>query len=266
MGAGSKNIIKLGLVLTVVGALVGLLLWFTYPVSTQATNYIVNRGNNYIYDEILGSFSNIDFNLRSGIYNIIPSDSFGVFGTSNNPLDIEVIGDTLFITERLQLTSSIGVINIQNDQALDIRVPHYLENANIELTSGQINIGLIDIEDSSIHLTSGRLIINDMTGRNIDISMTSGSMSLNAMKGEDVHLSITSGNVSWNEAVFNNADFRATSGRMNINVDDYRGNFSYTTHSSSGRIRINGDASLGQEQRGHINARITSGDININFR
>ncbi|MCR4990529.1 MAG: DUF4097 domain-containing protein [Lachnospiraceae bacterium] len=159
---------------------------------------------------------------------------------------------------------------------------------DLKLTSGALKLSDIEL-DGSAKITSGDYNMNNVKGKELKLTATSGGYLISDCEYDDMQIKVTSGDVKCENVTFKKLDLNVTSGDMkfdNISTDDVfvdmtsgsvkmdiRGreeDYDYSVKVTSGDITIGGNEVTGKysTDKGRakkIEAKATSGDLNITF-
>lgn len=208
--------------------------------------------------EITGEVKNIDVNWTSGKVNITyrAGSTITVSETASKPLADDqklrwwMDGDTL----RIQYAKSGFRINWDLEKELTLTLPEgiVLQNAEISLTSGTVDIPEMTAENLKVEVTSGSVQAAAET-KKAEFSATSGDLAVN-MAGETEKLVIeaTSGKIRAEAEKVNDLKITATSGVIDVTVKE-SGKADIGT--TSGKVKVT------LYRLEELNISCTSGDI-----
>lgn len=173
-------------------------------------------------------------------------------------LDVKEKGDSLKISiaGEDQIKFNIGVLIV--DTNLEIRLPEKLyESIRISASSGDIEIADQKAKEITLETNSGSIFADDMVSEN-DFTMmaSSGEIYANNNRAEKFELKANSGDLIVDNQTAKKSTFNTSSG--DINLTNALGDLEI--EASSGSIMIDND-----EVTGHIDARASSGDVDVEF-
>ncbi len=190
--------------------------------------------------EIASAVENLDIDWTSGAVNIEYHAGSGVkvTETSPNPLTEDQMlrwwldGKTLRIR---YLKPGINVnFNLKKDLTVSLPEDAVMKNAEISVTSADVNIPALTADEILLDSTSGN-ITAVLAAKKLSSTSTSGDMNLRLNGDPDsVSLSSTSGEIGITLAGAKNIEADSTSGNINVTVSGSVGNL--RLHSTSGIV------------------------------
>jgi lia operon protein LiaG len=294
-----KFIIWLSVAMVASFAIAAIIMVFTgnFTLNTEE----INDSKSFNIEEI----NEIVIDLTSADINIIPTKEgelivhlYGKISTNIRKDVPELIayktGDKLYIETHNPNEILIGINIRQID--LDVYVPEKdLASLNIEASSSDISINGIKAADLKIKNTSGDIRVEELVSEkiwidstsgdialieyigNIDIENTSGRISLlDGETNEDIYIVSISGDVLIEQEQASDMNIKITSGDLKIKLSE-SAKFNLDARTSSGDINISFPISISSSGRKDLEGKVgesdeiitvktSSGDIDIDYR
>jgi len=247
---------------------------------------IASRTMQYVHRTHMETFNNIYVNVSHQNVRVVQANYFGFEARYRDHTNFQYS----FENGTLTITTggfNIGQVNFMGfgnweSERITIFLPANasLDDVNIELSSGRVNIDQLNASTLTTRVNSGNVTINNLTTESAYIRTTSGNVRLTdtAVEGS-LDLRANSGNVTVTNVAANSFELRTTSGNIRASsivanglmADANSGNITiegtlngYTrANATSGRVRIN---ATGSESDFIVSTSVGSGRVRINGR
>lgn len=224
-----------------------------YTINDEKTEKI--DGIKELYIE--GSSENIS--IISENRKDVKSHLYGDISASFKPeLESRVEGSKLIISVK----RPSGSFNFSSKQGLklDINVPEtYASDVSIKLSSGKIaSSNPLKLNNFNLDLSSGSVDLKNLTASNLSLEATSGKIYGENIVCGNSSLRLSSGSINLN-GFKGNINHRCTSGKTEITYSEFNNNVNLNV--SSGTITLN----LPKNSQFAINSKASSGSVECDF-
>jgi len=237
--------------------------------------------------------TSINIEVTSLRVRIVEGDSFGFdinYSGRQSDVTYDFSNGALTIRQSSRVRLNFGIGGFSRNERITVFIPAgaELDNANIRVSSGSVEVGDLNALNISLRASSGRVLAENIIAENLTVRASSGNITLNNVEALDINASASSGNIRITNAVYEEltaetssgninmsgvfygyTNVQASSGNVTLNVEGAEPNFNYETRASSGTVRVDGSrlgtAIVNNAADNSINARTTSGNIRINF-
>ncbi|NMM63966.1 DUF4097 domain-containing protein [Clostridium sp. P21] len=211
--------------------------------------------------EIYIESSSEDVSIISENRTDVKSHFYGnVSGSSKPELESRVDGDKLIIsTKRSSNSFNIG-FNVSSRLKLDISIPQtYASDVSIKLTSGKVtSSNPMKLNNFNLNLSSGSVDLKNLTASNLSLHATSGKIYGENIACENSSLELSSGSINLN-GFKGNLKHHSTSGRVEVTYSEFNNNADLNV--SSGEIILD----LPKNSQFALNSKATSGTVKCDF-
>lgn len=233
--------------------------------------------------------SQIEIDTASADIEIIPSDGYG-FDLTGRSLVYSFEDGKLKVDQKNSLFKwrLFGFYN--ENESIKIYLPSgaYLENVNIESSSGRIKVTELNADAIYIDLVSGQTTMRSIEANTITAESTSGDIDISDAKADRFDFVLTSGHLTMSGIESDGfaakltsggagleGDFRGsniievTSGNVNMDITGRKNDYSRFISVVSGSVFIDGERGAGNDSNtgahNSLEIDVTSGSVKINF-
>jgi len=268
----AKILIILGLCLMCAGLLIsqGDVRGLISSVNRDRGNYNVNT-----FSELPGTLTINTINDR---IKIIPTDNdsiqIGYFEDRNLDYELKNENGNLSLTAKSRRTFPrvFFSFNIRTPD-MTIEIPRDLVLVyDIQTTNGGISIKNLSGDNSHFSTTNGSIELSNIFMDKVVISTTNGRISMNDLTSLNVSAETTNGIIEFNNLNSNQMTLNSTNGSIRGTIIGDINSYWMDLRTTNGKIRLNGEDFGTRKRDTHlnrnntINARLTNGNITIDFR
>ncbi len=252
------------------------------------TNWNLNTNTTLSGDEVLSKDINltdidtidINFNNNYTVIETYPGDKLNI--TAYSTYYSEAITETMDIISNsidnkiLNLSTTTDLNNsneFKNSISFLIKIPYsFLNNTNINIGSGNININNLNLKNLNIKTSSANIYINNLNSDNANISSTSGYIITNKFNTNKISLHNVSGNIS-STSIIGDATISTISGNVSIlastnlntlDIDSNSGNVHFSVSENS-NISLNYSTISGDFYKSNDNSNNYGKNISLTF-
>lgn len=188
-----------------------------------------------------GSIRNIKASIGGGVIRIEESDKYDSFTLKYKcqgvPCTWEVKDGELIIDNTAGMADKSWR---NNGDKIILYVPKgtQLENLEIELGGGEMNLNSIKAEETAISVGAGELVMNGLISLDLNVEIGAGEIKVENSRTDNLSIDMAMGNVEYEGELNKSAEINCSMGNVELDLAGRRDDFNYSIDCSAGNVEI----------------------------
>lgn len=193
-------------------------------------------------------------------------------GTDIGKMQVYMKNNTIY----MKAVKQSEIWNETDKTVINVYLPenYSMEEIDIVLGAGQVNIGSLDAKTIDISVGAGKMIAERLIGNEIDIEVGAGEIDVEEMNAKESNIEVGAGKFSGYNIAVQNMDLNCAMGSITLEMMDSETNYNFELEAALGSVTIgeNTYSGLSQEktiQNGadkNLSIECAMGSVNASFK
>lgn len=211
-------------------------------------NYEILTGN--IEKTLITQESIKELNIEVGgcllNFEVSEDEKFYFDGTNIGKMQVYMKNNAIYI----RAVKQSEIWNEMDKTVINVYLPenYSMEEIDIVLGAGQINIGSLDAKTIDISVGAGKVIADHLSGSEIDIEVGAGDFYVEAMNAKESTVDLDAGKFSGYNITAENIDINCSMGDITLELNDSENNYNFELEAAMGSVTIGDNTYSGLSQ------------------